>query len=499
MQIERIALRLRPRNAWEALDLGIALVRSNGARVYGAWLAAYLPAAFIVYALLWERPFLAWIVLWWLKPLFDRVILAMLSRALFDEAPSVREVLGSPRQWLLGTRVIAALTWGRFDLARSFHLPVHQLERSRGKPGRQRVRLLDRDARGAAVWLTFLLFFVELSLMIGTGLALAFLVPVQVPVESIVNAIVEAVFLGGAGLGEGALAGSMLGTLAVSLIEPMYVAAGFTLYLQRRTMLEGWDIELRFRNLADRIAAAAPRMAATLAALAIGCALLAGAPQPALAQQPPKNAAEEIKKVMAAPEFGKEETRKGVKYIGPSWEPKESKRSTMNWEWLEKLVLFFSEAGRFLAWTAGAVALAIALYFLARHLRLRVGGGRARSRPDFLFGLDVRPESLPDDVAAAAAALAREGRTREALSLLYRGALVRFLEQGLEFLRGDTEGDCQRKVDRAAPQPTRDFFRRLVNAWQSLAYGHRSVGADDVLALAGEWQRQFAPATEAAR
>jgi hypothetical protein len=499
VQIERIALRLRPRNAWEALDLGIALVRASGGRVYGAWLATYLPAALVVYALLWERPVLAWLVLWWLKPLFDRVILAMLSRSLFDEAPSVREVLSSPRQWLLGTRIFAALTWGRFDLARSFHLPVHQLERSRGKAGRQRVRLLDRDARGAAVWLTFQLFWVEIFLMIGTGLALALLVPVQVPIESILNSIVETVFLGGGGLAEGALAGSLLGTLAVSLIEPMYVAAGFTLYLQRRTMLEGWDIELRFRNLADRIAAAAPRMAATLAALALGCALVAGVVPDASAQAAPKSAAEEIKKVMAEPEFGKEQTRKSIKYVGPSWEPKESKRKSYDWEWLEVLVRFVSEAARFLAWTAGALALAVALYFLAKYLRLRAGGGNRKSRPDFLFGLDVRPESLPEDVAAAAAALAREGRTREALSLLYRGALVRFLDQGLEFLRGDTEGDCQRKVDRAAPTPTRDFFRRLVAAWQSLAYGHRTVGTDDVLALAGEWQRQFAPAAEGTR
>ena len=88
-----MAVRLRPRNAWEALDLGLALVRANAGRVYGVWLAAYLPVAFVVYAALWEHPVIAWVVLWWLKPLFDRIILATLSRSLFGEAPSVREIL----------------------------------------------------------------------------------------------------------------------------------------------------------------------------------------------------------------------------------------------------------------------------------------------------------------------------------------------------------------------------------------------------------------------
>ncbi len=51
-------------------------------------------------------------------------------------------------------------------------------------------------------------------------------------------------------------AGEVLGDLsylvALSLIEPLYLASGFTLYLNRRTELEGWDIEIVFRQLAAR-------------------------------------------------------------------------------------------------------------------------------------------------------------------------------------------------------------------------------------------------------
>jgi hypothetical protein len=43
--------------------------------------------------------------------------------------------------------------------------------------------------------------------------------------------------------------------LVISIVEPFYVAAGFTLYLNRRTELESWDIELGFRTLAARLEA----------------------------------------------------------------------------------------------------------------------------------------------------------------------------------------------------------------------------------------------------
>lgn len=494
-----MAVRLRPRNPTEALDLGFALVREHAASVYGTWLAAYLPVAFLTYALLWDHPFIAWCVLWWLKPLFDRILLAMLSRSLFGEPAGPRAILGSPRQWLFGTRIFAALTWGRFDFARSFHLPIHQLERIRGKPGRQRVRLLDRDARGSAVWLTFLLLGVEMFLVIAASIGIGLLVPVQVPIEN----LLETIFRSGVAR-EGALVGALLGTFATSLVEPVYVAAGFTLYIQRRTMLEGWDIELRFRHLAERLAAPAASAAGVVAALLLACALVpmpsvshAQDATPAVAAKDP---AKEIKAVLSQPEFGRTEMRKQLEYVGPKFESKDDEKSKpWNLGWIESIARFFAELARYGTWIVGGLALALVLYLLARYVRLRGLGAGQAERPDFLFGLDVRPESLPADVAAAAAALAKEGRTREALSLLYRGALVRFLDQGMELLRGDTEGDCLRKVERNARDTTRLYFRRLVTAWQSLAYGHRTVGTEAVVELASDWGREFAADPEASR
>ena len=41
-------------------------------------------------------------------------------------------------------------------------------------------------------------------------------------------------------------------SLAMSLIAPFYVAGGFALYLNRRSELEGWDIEICLRRLLAR-------------------------------------------------------------------------------------------------------------------------------------------------------------------------------------------------------------------------------------------------------
>jgi hypothetical protein len=65
--------------------------------------------------------------------------------------------------------------------------------------------------------------------------------------------------------------------LSVSVVEPIYVAAGFGLYLHRRTQLEAWDVELVFRRLAARARELArPRRA--LLAVALLCGSLAWSP-----------------------------------------------------------------------------------------------------------------------------------------------------------------------------------------------------------------------------
>ena len=49
---------------------------------------------------------------------------------------------------------------------------------------------------------------------------------------------------------------------AICVVEPLYVAGGFGLYLNRRTELEAWDIEIAFRRIDRQRLDGAPRIAA---------------------------------------------------------------------------------------------------------------------------------------------------------------------------------------------------------------------------------------------
>jgi hypothetical protein len=482
-----MAVRLRPRNAWEAMDLGIELVRANGRALYGGWLLAYVPVAAAVFALLWETPFRAWLVMWWLKPLFDRVALAIAARRLFGDPAPVAPVVRSLPALAWRSGIIGALTWRRFDMARSLHLPVYQLERLSGKPARQRIRVLDREARGPAVWLSFMFLITELLFGFGISLLIAIMTPVQAPLST----LVEGWFLGRFDQG---MTGTLLGAVAACIVEPFYVACGFTLYVQRRTILEGWDIELRFRQLTDRVDKARRGASAVAASVVLAIAVtLAAAPQASFAEEPARKASEEIREVMKDPEFGRKGTRTRVRYVGPELEGKREAKP-FDWSWFAKLTRWVSELSRAAAWVAAALALGFVLYYLARYLRIHRFANLAQRRPDFLFGLDVRAESLPADVAGTAESLARDSRLREALSLLYRGALVRLMDAGIEFRHGDTEGDCMRRVEAAERAARKAYFRKLVDAWQSLAYGHHAVEPAAVAALARDWREQFGAA-----
>ena len=75
----------------------------------------------------------------------------------------------------------------------------------------------------------------------------------------------------------------MLGLLAFALVEPFFAAAGFALYLNRRTQLEGWDLERTFRNLAARLRAATMALLLCL----VGLGALAQEPQAPSRQTPP--------------------------------------------------------------------------------------------------------------------------------------------------------------------------------------------------------------------
>jgi len=494
VELERLAVHLRPRNAWEAMDLGAAMLRVWWRPVLGAWLAVYLPVAVLLHVVFAAHPTLVMVVLWWLKPAFDRVVLQVTAGAVFGVSPTVRETVrgyfGYSRRGLL-----ASLTFYRFDLARSFNLPVWQLEGLRGAAARQRARTLHRRARTHAVWLTLLCLHFELVLF----LSIIGLLAMVTPVHASGDWGWAAFFVGRDDLPWWRVVidhGCYL--LAVSIVEPLYVASGFALYLNRRTQLEAWDVELQLRQLAAAAAPARSRGPLRQAAVVVLLALVLGwsaTPLPAPAAEPSTPAREAAREVLKDPAFEQWKDSKGWRYVGPGWSSDDAKREAPKpgTDW-SRLILAVAEILRILAWGAAAAVIAWLVWIAARYAGLwRRGGGGQYRPPDALFGLDLRPESLPDDVPGAATGLARAGHLREALALLYRGALVKLVHvRHVEIAGSDTEGDCVRRVAVATPGATAQYFVRLVGVWQGAAYADRLPAAAEAEHLAQEWAAVFA-------
>jgi uncharacterized protein DUF4129 len=168
--------------------------------------------------------------------------------------------------------------------------------------------------------------------------------------------------------------------------------------------------------------------------------------------------------------------------------------------WIVGLVRWLSESGRVLMWLLGAAALAMVAVLLRRWILVRADalGSKALVLPSHVRDLDIRPESLPDDIAAAARALWQRGEHRACLSLLYRGALSRLVHvHAVPIRAASTEGECVRLAARALPQAGAGFFERLVQAWLVSVYGAREPEQAAVFALCDEFDARLPAAASA--
>jgi hypothetical protein len=478
VRIDAAQVALRPRSGWEAADLGFVMARAWWKELWGAWLAVFLPVALVLHAVFWERPMWAALILWWLKPLFDRVALHVLSHAVFGAPPTIRETLRAWREFLR-PGLASALTLRRLSPVRSFTLPVWQLERLHGREASRRRSALGGRDRGLAALLTVVCVNLELMLFGGFDLLADLFSPAA---TAFAPDFAYWWSQGSGGESLWSLQDGFVYMLAMTIAEPLYVAAGFALYLNRRTLLEGWDIELALRALGQRLAAG------QAAALLLGLVLLLSAVPPAIAAE--KSVREEIASVLEAPEFGQKRTAQRWEYRGELQPPPK----TPELEGWGNLVRFIAEMLQSVGWVAIALTIAVLVLAAWRHAgRFATAKATVLRPPQTLFGFPIAPASLPDDVAGAAIALAREGRTRDALSLLYRGALAALVHRyHLPLVVGSTEQDCFRLAARALERGAAAYFAQLIAAWQSVAYARRDISLAQLETLAMGWRSVFA-------
>jgi hypothetical protein len=502
VRLDRIELALRRRSPWEAIDLGLVMVRHWRGPLYRVWLTTVLPVAVGILALLWQWPQAGMLVVWWMKPVADRVLLKFFSEATFGEPPTPREVWRSLPALLLRSGLFSRLTLRRFTPYRSLELPMLQLEGQRGKALRLRRRTLFRKVAGHAIYLMQVCFCVVAILEIGQ----VQLVGLLIPGDALSEFSLFEMFQGEANLfAYHCFNAAWL--IAESIVEPFYVAGGFSLYLSRRNDLEGWDIEMAFRHMAeshaDEPARSSGRAGWMMAAVALlfGAQLVLTVPEALAASvRPPAEksgavsgeASRVAREVLSDPVFGREieETRWQLRDKAKNPERKPGEFLA----WLRAVAGWLAEGTRWLLYLLMAAALAALLVALYRYSGRLAGkpSGSASRAPETLFGLDLRPASLPADISAAAWAEALAGRVAAALSLLYRGALVAAIERHrVPFCEGDTENVCLQRLAGHAGEAARAYFAALLEAWKASAYAGSPPPLADVRALCREWPEHF--------
>jgi hypothetical protein len=524
MRLTDASVAIRPRTAWEAIDLGVLLARRHAGLLMASWALVTLPLLIVLSAVLWQYPSVTILLFWWLKPAWERLPLNILSRALFGDTPTLKEsVRALPR--LLKPQLLASLTWRRLSPTRSFDLPVLQLEGLAGEARSKRLVVLGQRYASSAAWLTILGLLLEILLCLGLITLLYLLIPQQLQTDWDWQRLIAPD--GGELLWLEHLS-NLLYALVLVFWEPIYVACGFTLYLNRRTDLEAWDIELTFRRLRQRLLGSAYALLLACATLTL---LLPATP--ALAEEPAstcpvpfddpigpdaerllnqpltsKAAHGDISRLLDAPPFENREVVSGWRFGDeekaeePSTEEVQDFLELLEklfkigefWSKLDVLALIFEV----LLWAALALLVALLLWRYREWLstfagRLGLPQRRARVMPSQLFGLEVAPESLPDDVAGEAERLWPE-HPREALGLLYRALLSHLLHDFRLPLKGShTEGEVLRLVERLERDELSRFSQALTRHWQNLAYGHRLPPENLKRGLCEGWRRLFGP------
>ncbi|WP_431286320.1 DUF4129 domain-containing protein [Roseateles chitinivorans] len=207
------------------------------------------------------------------------------------------------------------------------------------------------------------------------------------------------------------------------------------------------------------------------------------------------------KAVQADPLWAGKEKKQVLRFKKSKDEDKAVKKeASSDFGWWVDLIKNLSAGLRLAFWLVGAALLIWVLLRLRDWLQGHEGGRALKATPPTHVGsLDIRPESLPDDIGAAARALWQRGEQRAALSLLYRGALSRLVHtHGVPIRAASTERES---LVLAAPRMSPgalDYLSRLVSGWQAVAYAQRLLPADRFEALCADFDARMAAGASAA-
>ncbi|WJG10334.1 hypothetical protein [Aliiglaciecola sp. LCG003] len=512
MQLDNIAIEIKPRSSWSSFDLGCRMAVTWWRSLIGFWLVVTLPLFVLLNA--WD---LTWgmLIFWWCKPLYEKGLLYILSRAVFGERISIKQAL---RAWPAELKKdwFTTLTWRRLSPARGFNLAVAQLEGLTGVKRANRLNVLHRTTDDNSAWWTIICVHWESFLFMGLVALVGFIVPQGIDINFWQIFSSED--------GQISLLFNIFLYLVYAMVAPFYISGSFAAYLNRRITLEAWDIELSFKKLIQKQPKGIRGKAiSTLAAVTL-LVCLSGFPQhQALADETagsdsvvtdllnntqlkdskPRDVDNiefeseiRIERILANPPFSSEETVKKLRWIEEAPEQVEESKDSEFWPWLTSIMKIVSAISELVLWLVFGGLLVALIYFFRDHIRsLFTPSGKAdTSEPMSMmsFSQAYQGDDLPDDPASEMDQLMARGAYRQLLSLMLITSLMEISkQQALPLTKSMTERECLNVIKQSIVGERSEYMHSLIDTWVKLAWAHQWPQLSKMQQLSEQWKSLF--------
>lgn len=486
MRLEDVTMEIRPRSDWEAIDSGLAMARRDFWRCWALWWLAVLPIGLLI-VLLHEHPLWWALIFFWWKLGASRMILFQISRRLFGENPSWKALWKElPRAWV--RRFFYRMILVRLSPLKPLSLVVEDLENLRGPAYHNRVKMVMRRGEGACHGLTLLAFLATFGVSFALLVISTLLIPdatadaaqsdqewedMDFPLSAFW--VFNGVFV-----------------IASSLVDVFTTGAGFGLYINSRTWVEGWDVELAFKRLANRLSGTVTLWIVVSMSLIMACHAVEPAEVEAesLIQSIKKHDDFTVRTEQYQVPKEKIEQIKNHEDFTVHRESYEVPKSSSGSRSAPMVPIGFMSVLGYICMAGVLIAIIAAIIWMisrSKFLQHRGTVTKVTEKARVVMGMEVTAESLPDDVLSVARRLWQQGQQLAAMSLLYRGSLSWWIERaGIEIHESDTEGDCLRRV-RDSRHASTAYFENLTHSWVQGAYAKVLPNEAEWQTLCGAW------------
>jgi len=450
----------KQKDSREAADSGLLLWRESFINFLPFFAIPFWICAFALRLLPGKMQYFSWLILWLLKPLFDRIILHIISIRFFESGAGTRRLMrGLGKSLLRG--LPGDLLWRRFSPLRSAMMPMRVLEprKKSGKENVQRKKLLKKGDINFCFFLTLWGVAVEITLLFGE---IIFFV-LMADLFTNANISFTGEFWGKAEI-------YIFATWCINyiIIETIYVCMGFSLYINSRINVEGWDLEIMFRGFAEKIKS--KKTAGVLIVFCLACLFF---PVNTFAFDLQNGTIDDVpleilQDILDSPDFGGEKDSWGIR-LKKQTEPNDN--FNIN-PMMERLRTIFASTLRLILIMLIAT-LAVFLFLYVRKLVNERNTAAKKSAVSVLHGI---PLLNPVELLEKAAYFFEHENMRLAWGYCTAAVILSWsLYKGLAFPPNATESDCAGMVNSMTSNnpDEANAFCTLINDWINFAYAGR--------------------------